>query len=583
MTGNTEGATVEIDTELNPATVEVIRNYLHSAATEMMRTLVRTAYNTTIYEMLDFGISLYDEELNLVAEAPGLTLFLGANDYGVKKAVEYVGAENLQEGDVVLMNYPYWSSAHTLDPCLISPIFHDDDRIGYAVVRAHWMDMGAKDAAYVHDSTELYQEGLVFPGTKIYEAGEPDEELIELLRFNTRMSQKVLGDLNAQISALRVGRRRYAELYDRYDAETVRAAVARVVEHGVTKAREGVQELPDGTWYAEDHLDDDGISDDLVRMAVEVTIDGDRFTVDFSDSADQVKGPVNLPYGKTETMGKLALKTLTTHDEPTNAGHYEPLSVIAPEGNLFHATPPAPTFTQWPAHTGIMMVYEALAEGMPDRIPASSGSDLGAVMFWGERQERDECFMMGCNEGVGWGGTADHDGVNGVMNITESNVRNTPIEVMESNTPLLIERVELRTDSGGAGEHRGGLGIQKDYRFTHNADALATVKKTKTDNWGIDGGQPGAQNAVVLRPGTDDEESTGTFRDSFTAGERLSNRTAGGGGYGDPYGRSPEAVRADVIDGYVSREAARDTYGVVLNDDDSIDYEATATLREEEK
>ena len=576
----TDPSAAETTQVQNPATVEVIRNYLHSAAREMMRTLVRTAYNTTIYEMLDFGISIYDVDLDLVAEAPGLTLFLGANDYGVEKAIDYVGAENIDQGDVILMNYPYWSSAHTLDPCLISPVFHDGDRVGYVVVRAHWMDMGAKDAAYVHDSTELYQEGLIFPGTKIYERGEPDEEMLELLRFNTRMSEKVLGDLNAQISALRVGRRRYRELYNRYSAETVSAAVDEVVSHGAKKAKAGVRELPDGTWSAEDYLDDDGVTDDPVRMAVEVTIDGDQFEVDFSDSADQVAGPVNLPYGKTQTMGKLALKTLTTASEPTNAGHYAPLSVVAPEGNLFHATPPAPTFTQWPAHTGMMMVYEALAEGMPERIPASSGGDLGAVMFWGERPSRDESFMMGCNEGVGWGATVDHDGVNGVMNITESNVRNTPVEVMESGTPLLVESVELREDSGGPGRQRGGLGIRKDYRFTHAAKALATVKKTKTDNWGIDGGKPGARNAVVLRPETEEERSTGTFRDSFITGEHLSNRTAGGGGYGNPFERSPEAVREDVLDGYVSRTAAREAYGVVLRDDDTINKEATRKLRQ---
>jgi N-methylhydantoinase B len=187
--------------------------------------------------------------------------------------------------------------------------------------------------------------------------------------------------------------------------------------------------------------------------------------------------------------------------------------------------------------------------------------------------------MMGCNEGVGWGGTLEHDGANGVMNITESNVRNTPVEVMEANTPLLVEQVELRRDSGGPGEHRGGLGIRKDYQFLEDSKALATVKKTKTDNWGIDGGQPGARNEVVLWPRTEDRESTGTFRDSFTAGERLSNRTAGGGGYGNPHDRPPEAVQEDVLDGYVSREAARETYGVALTDDNMIDHQATRDLR----
>ena len=566
--------------QIDPATVEVIRNYLQSAANEMQRTLVRTAYNTAIYEMLDFGISLYDADLNLVADSPGLTLFLGANDYSIRKGVEYVGERNMNEGDIVLMNYPYWSSAHTLDPCLFSPVYLDDEIIGYAVVRAHWMDMGAKDAAYVHDSTEVYQEGLIFPGTKIYKRGEPDEQLLELLRFNTRVPEKVLGDLNAQVAALKTGQKRLRELHERYGTKRIGAAVDQITAHGEQQARDALADLPNGTWYAEDYLDDDGINDELVKVAVEVTIDDDEFALDFSASSDEVEGPINVPYGETVTMGKLCLKTLTTPHEPSNGGHYEPLSVHAPEGNLFHATPPAPTFTLWPSMLGIETVFKALSSGL-DSIPGHSGSDICAFMLWGEDPERDRSYMLGCNEGVGWGATDSHDGANGLMHISESNVRNTPVEILENKAPVEVEKVALRTDSGGSGRQRGGLGIDRSYRFTADTNALVTVKKTKTDGWGIDGGQPGARNEVVLRPGTDAEESTGTFRDSFTAGERLWNRSGGGGGYGDPHDRAPDAVRADVLDGYVSRDAARETYGVVLDDDDTVDVQATRELRAE--
>ncbi|WP_435181313.1 hydantoinase B/oxoprolinase family protein [Halorussus sp. AFM4] len=566
---------------VDPATVEIIRNYLQSAATEMQRTLVRTAYNTAIYEMLDFGISIYDADLNLVADSPGLTLFLGANDYSIKKGVEYVGEENLAPGDIVMMNYPYWSSAHTLDPCLFSPVFDEDDDeiIGYTVVRAHWMDLGAKDAAYVHDSTEVYQEGILFPGTKVYKQGEPDEELLELLRFNTRVPDKVIGDLNAQVASLNIGGRRLRELYGKYGYETIETAVDQVTIHGERQTREALRELPDGTWYAEDFVDDDGINEELVKVAVEVTIDGDEFRLDFSDSSDEVEGPINVPYGETVTMGKLCLKTLTTPHEPSNGGHYTPLSVTAPEGNLFHATHPAPTFTLWPSMLGVETVFKALSKGL-DGIPAHSGGDICAFMTWGEDPSTGRSFMLGCNEGVGWGATDEHDGANGLMHITESNVRNTPIEILEHKAPIEVEQVELRTDSGGAGEHRGGLGIHRSYRFTADSNALVTVKKTKTDGWGIGGGESGARNEVVLRPETEEAESTGTCRDSFTAGERLWNRSGGGGGHGDPHDRLPEVVRADVIDGYVSREAARDTYGVVLHDDNSIDHEATRALRQ---
>ena len=217
---------------VDAATVEVIRNYLSSAANEMQRTLVRTAYNTIIYEILDFGISLYDAEMNLVADSPGLTMFLGANDYGLEKGVEYVGEENLEQGDIVIMNYPYWSSAHTLDVCLFSPIFHDDKRVGYAVIRAHWLDLGAKDSGYVIDSTDVHQEGLVFPGTKIYKGGEPDQEIFELLRYNSRTPKKVIGDVNAQIAALNTGKKRLRELHEKYGSDTIDAAVDSILSHG---------------------------------------------------------------------------------------------------------------------------------------------------------------------------------------------------------------------------------------------------------------------------------------------------------------------------------------------------------------
>jgi N-methylhydantoinase B len=230
---------------------------------------------------------------------------------------------------------------------------------------------------------------------------------------------------------------------------------------------------------------------------------------------------------------------------------------------------------------GVEVIYKALAEAIPEQLPAASGGDLGAVMVWGTHADSGRMFMEGCNEGVGWGGAAGHDGADGLMHISETNVQNTPIEVLEQKAPIRIENLEIRPDSAGAGRHRGGVGIRRDYRFLEDSKALATVKKTKTDNWGIDGGRPGARNEVVLRPGTDAEESTGTFRDSFSAGERLSNRTAGGGGYGEPYERAPEAVREDVLDGYVSREAARETYGVVLTDDCTIDHQATRDLRDQ--
>lgn len=575
----------QTESELDAATVEVIRNYLTSAATEMQRTLVRTAYNAIIYEILDFGISIYDREMNLVADSPGLALFLGANDYGLEKAVEHVGEENLDPGDIVIMNYPYWSGTHTLDVLVFAPVFHDDEIIGYTTCRAHWLDLGAKDSGYVLDSTDIHQEGLIFPGTKVYKQGEPDEEILELIRFNSRLPDKVIGDLNAQFAALNTGKTRLKELYGKYGPDTVNSAIDEVLAHGERSSRSAVEELPDGTWSAVDYADGTLGSDrgqekeDLVRLEVEVRIDGDEFTVDFSGSTDEVDEPLNIPYGMTETISKLCFKTVTTPEEDSNAGQYAPLETVAPEGNIFHATYPAPTFTIWTAILGIDVVYKALAKAIPEQIPASSGGDLLSIMVFGENPETGRQFVEANNEGVGWGGAPDHDGANALMHISESMVQNVPIEVYENKAPLEIDQLKLRQDSGGVGEYRGGLGIQRDYTFTHPVGALSIIQKTKTDNWGLEGGKPGARNAVVLHPGTDREEWTGMMRETFAAGEGLSNRSGGGAGRGDPYDRDPEKVREDVLDEYVSREAAREEYGVVITEDGEIDTEATENLR----
>lgn len=589
--------------DVDAATVEIIRNYLTSAATEMQRTLIRTAYNTIIYEILDFGISVYDRDARLIADSPGLPVFLGANDAGLAASLDHIGEANLDPGDVVLVNYPYWSGTHTLDVLLFMPVFHDDALVGYTTSRAHWLDIGAKDSGYVLDSTDIHQEGVIFPGTKVYKGGEPDREILDLIRFNSRIPDKVIGDMNAEIAALRTGERRLQELYERYGAATVESAIDAIIDHGETTAREAVASLPDGTWSAVDYAD--GIyreADDLIEMAVEVTIDGEEFSVDFSGSSDAVDEPLNIPIGTTESISKLAFKTVTTPEEDSNHGQYEPLSVHAPEGNLYNAQYPSPTFTIWTAIVGIDVIFKALAKALPERVPASSGGDLCDVMLYGEHPETGRQFVEALNEGIGWGATAGHDGQNALMHVTETMVRNIPIEVFENKAPIRFDRLELRQDSGGAGRHRGGLGIRRDYRFTHPVGALTIIQKTKTDGWGLEGGEPGAKNVVAIctdeddwderievlvdnddlhEPEADVAKFAGMFRGTFMPDEVISNRSGGGGGYGDPFARDPAAVREDVVDGYVSRAAAREEFGVAITDDHEIDRAATEELRGE--
>jgi len=567
-------------TTYGAAAVEVFHSYLLSAAEEMRRTLIRTAFNPVVYEVLDFGISIYDEHLDLIAEAPGLTFFLGANDYAIRKGVERVGAENLEPGDVVLLNYPYWSSAHVNDVTLFAPIFapQSERPFAYTCIRAHWMDLGAKDPGYVLDSTDMHQEGLIFPGVKILRRGVMNADLVEMIRFNSRMPDLVLGDLNAQIAATRTGERRLVQLIERFGLDGFRASCARIIAHEERMVRSALHDLPHGQWRAVDYLDDDGITDDPIEMVVTVSIDEDRFSVDFSESSPAVRGPVNIPFGLTLTMCKVVLKSLTTPHTASNAGLSRLLHVTAPPGNLFHAVYPAPTFTLWSAIAGFELIYKALASGMPERLTASSGGDVPGFMAVGIHQQTQQLYAVSNNDPVGWGATQDHDGCNATNHLPEALVRNTPVEVLEMKTSMTVDRLELRTDSGGAGTYRGGLGQRRDLRFTGSGELISVMKKSKTRPWALQGGLEPDANAMVLFPGTQRERRVGTARTPFQPGDCASNQTAGGGGYGDPKSRDPLRVLEDVLDEYVSPTEARQIYGVAISEA-GIDWIETKRLR----
>jgi N-methylhydantoinase B len=558
--------TIEEATTLDGATVEVIRHYLVSTAEQMRRTLVRAAFSPVIYDVLDFGISLYNGDLELVAEASGITHFVAANDYALVKGLEYIGKEHMAEGDVYILNYPYWSGAHSYDAMLFAPIFSDarSEPAAYAAVRAHWMDLGAKDAGYVLDSTNMHQEGLIFPGTKIVSRGEIVHDIIELIRFNSRLPDLTIGDFHAQLAALRIGERRLKQVWEKFGTATVDEAITRIIDHGERIARKALAELPDGTWIAEDFIDDDNVSDDLIPMKLTLTIAGDEMIADFTGSSPSVPGPVNLPLGATFGIVRATLKELTTPHEATNVGHMRPLTVIAEPGSLFNAQYPAATFTQWSAIVAFELVHKALSQAIAS-IPASSGGDEPGFMALGYDSKTGTDYVVSNNEGIGWGATRDHDGGNAQQHPSQTTVRNTPVEILEQKAALLHERLELIQDSGGAGRHRGGVGVLRTVRFLEPGEVMSMKKKSKTRPWALAGGHEPEPSEMVLWPDTDRSKRVGMYRATMAAGDRFINRTAGGGGFGDPLDRDPTAVVADVLDGYVSRVCAEEVYGVVVD------------------
>jgi N-methylhydantoinase B len=562
-------------------TVEVIHNYVLSAAREMNRNLIRTSYNTIVYEIRDFGLGIYDRNCRLLAEAPGLAIFTRANDYALRKMVEFHGLDHICPGDVILVSYPFWSSNHTLDVAAFSPIFAHDTLVGFTAVKQHWLDLGQKDAGYCLDTQDMFQEGLILPYSKIYKQGILNKDIADIIQFNCRMPDRVLGDMNAQISSCRTGERRIKELAEKFGNETYEQAIEQILDHGERIARTRLAALPRGTWSAEGWVDDDGIDKEtMVKIRATVSISDSEMVVDFAGSSPSTRGPINLPIGCTMGVAALAFKGLTTPDTPANDGNFRPLKVEAPEGSLMNALPPAPTFTMWTAVLAVEVVTRALAQGMPEIVPACSGGDVCTMMGVGINPRSGKMWVEATNEAVGFGGHANGDGENGVMHLTEPGCRNNPIEVLETKAPLLIESYGLRQDSGGPGLHRGGLGVTRVYRFLAESSAITLVKKTKTRPWGMAGGSDGENCHVILRPGTPREKVTGMVYEPMGVGEILVNCSGGGGGWGDPFKRDPAKVLDDVRNGYISLACARTEYGVVIDPVAmTVDISATTTLR----
>ena len=545
---------------------ELIRHALLASAEEMARNLCRTAYNTVVYEIHDYGIGIHDASGDVVADAPGIAIFTRGNDQGIHNAVDFLGADAMRPGDVFLLNYPYWSSAHTLDPLVFAPIHVDGRLVGFASCRIHVLDLKQKDPGYVLDSTDMSQEGLFFPAVRLYARGEQNDDVFNIVRFNSRMPERTIGDLQAQVSACVTGVRRTQEIAAKYGADALVEAMAEINDHGERLARLALAKLPKGTWTAHDFVDSDGVDvDRLIRMNVTVTVTDEEMVIDWTGSEKDVRGPINLPYGQTEALCSLVFKALTTPDTSVVAGNFRPMRVVTEPGSVMHAVPPMPTFTLWTGLLAGEVILKALAQGMPDRVPACSGGDVCSMMGLGVNPRTGEAWLEATNEAVGFGAHAGGDGEDGIMHLSEPGCRNNPVEVLETKSPMFIESYGYRPDTGGAGRHRGGVGVSRAYRFTAPSTGICLVYKTKTKPWSIAGGTPGANNEIVLNPGTDREVTQGGSYNLLDAGEVLVNNTGGGGGYGDPFDREPDRVAHDVRNGFVSVHAAARDYGVAVD------------------
>jgi N-methylhydantoinase B len=567
--------------DVDPITLEIIRGKLLAIADEMGIALARSSMSPVIYEVLDFACGICDAEAQLVAQTNGITLFTGTFA-GQVEFIRRKFKKRMRPGDIYMTNDPYKGGTHTPDIALIKPVFVDGEVLAYAISVAHWSEVGGSVAGSIApDASEIFQEGVRFPGVRIYREGERQEDLEDLIATNVRLPKMSLGDLNAGLAAVRMADVRLLELAARYGAPALRACFEHILAIGERLSRAAVAALPDGVYEAEDWIDGDGVAPDQIPVRVQVTIAGENITFDFTGCAAQRRGPINCAYGALLSSVKTVFKALVDPQAPSNEGYFRPVKVICPDGTVFTATQPAPTGWYYEGSAQASeLVWRALAPLAPQRFSAGSYMSLCASYICGRDPESGEVFVHIEPHDGGWGATDEHDGTSALIATTDGDTYNYSIELLEAKFPLRCVRYALNVEDGvGAGRFHGGFGVLREYEIVaDDAFTYASIGRSIERPWGLAGGGPGTPNYMEIESGGKLSRTARVPHAPLARGDRVRLVTGGGGGYGDPFTRPVEAVLADLRDDYITEAVAREQYGVVLRPD-GVDESATRARR----
>jgi N-methylhydantoinase B len=574
-------------TRHDPIMTEIVRNGLVAVTEEMKINLMRTAYNMIIYEALDFTVGLFDARGDTVSIGLGLPMFIRGMSDTVKTKLAHFGPENLEPGDILLTNDAYITGSHLNHMTFTVPIFHDGELVAFSCCMAHWPDVGG---TLMEGTTDIFSEGLQMPIVKIYRKGEPNEELISIIRHNVRLPERAMGDFRAQVAAVKTGERRFLDMLRKYGRDAVLGGIEDLMDQSEAVARARVLAMPDGVYEAESFMDDDGINiGQRVPIKVRVTVAGDQMTVDLSDVSRQVQGFYNSGITAGRSCCQVAFKCLTSSlDLPINDGAFRPLNIVLPPGRVVSAEKPA-AMRMWMTYpmTIVDTIFKALAPAMPDQVIAGHHADLVVGRINGRRPKNNSFYIyLGRLIGGGWGAKHDSDGMNAVIAMNDGDTHNGPSEQVEAKYPLLVERYCLRPDSGGAGRFRGGLGTEQVVQARHPIRFSSQMDRVRCKPWGLFDGLSGSGNSVALhRYGADKEThflNGKALNQTLQAGDAYILRSGGGGGYGSPLDRDIASVQRDVRGGYVSRESAETLYGAVFEPDTlTVDVAATEQRRAE--
>jgi N-methylhydantoinase B len=563
---------------------EIIRNGVIAVTGEMKTNLMRTAYNPIIYEALDFTVGLYTAKGETVSIGLGLPSFIRGMAQTIRAKLNHFGESGLEPGDILVTNDAYTTGSHLYHFTFTLPIFFEGKLTAFVCTMAHWNEVGGVLGAM---TTDIYSEGIQIPILKYQKAGVVNQDLVDIIKMNVRMPEKAMGDLRAQITALKTGERRFVELLNRYGREPVLSAIANIMDNSEAAARARTRTIPDGVYEAESFMDDDGVDvGRRVPIAVKVIKKGDEMTIDLTEIGRQVRGFYNSGPSTGYGCAQVAYKCLTSPtDYPINEGSLRPLKVILGSGSVVTAVRPA-AMRVWMTvpMTVVDTIYKAMSKAIPQHTIAGHFADLVSGYLNGVDPRNGRLFIGGVGGpmGGGWGAKLAEDGMSATVCSNDGDTHNAPCEQTEVKLPILVERLALRQDSGGPGRYRGGLGVEKVIQARANAAFHSQMERVNCAPWGLQEGLSGMGNQITMKvDGKDlsDFPNGKVFGKRLKPGDSFTLRSGGGGGFGPPSERDPEKVAYDVRQGYVSHKIAREIYRVAISADGVLDVDETRRLR----
>ena len=557
---------------IDPITAEIVVHAISAIPNLIDKNITKTAFSPLVSEYKDYAVGIVDANGKLITQCKGgIPIFVAnALSAAVRDGLEIYGKSGLQTGDIVITNHAGTMGQHLNNVVMYTPIRRsegDDGLFGFMAIVMHWVDVGGivVGSCLSNETTDVFQEGIQFHTVKLHSRGEPVAEMYRMITANTRFPHMVLGDLEAQIAGCLHGRSLVDELLDRYGADQVQAAVERYWDQSEAAVKRAIADIPNGTYEASSFLDNDGVhEDETVEVNVAVHVTNEGITVDLSGIGPEASGPMNAGYeGGAVAASRIACKYFFSPDDPANDGAFRPIKVHCPPGRFLSAGPTAPL-----SGSGNMLptvvdtILKAFGSAVPEKVPAGHHGTYCLHVITGQLADDGGWFQHMESTIGGWGAWSDHDGVGPFRSIVHGDTMEVPVELQEANHPYRVDWVRLRADSGGAGKHRGGLGIEKCYTMLGPADVTAIIERTKCPPWGLDGGREGETGRVeVHRAGADCSEVLIKGSASLAVGDRALLFSGGGGGHGNPVERSTDSVAEDVRKGYVSRRAALKDYG----------------------